>query len=164
MSGMGNVSTNLAKLLLRCELFDIKFSRMEKSQESIPNKGNLGLEISIAAYNVLATDHPKVKRLRESIKKIDEILKSGYSDQLLYENRNVCSEFPEIIFACQSGIARTTEEFLQSQSRYIQYESLKSIGLVLYDAVKAGKAIQIVEEAGKVVLKQTGEYFFGLLT
>ena len=33
---------------------------MEKSQESIPNKGNLGLEISIAAYNVLATDHPKV--------------------------------------------------------------------------------------------------------
>ena len=137
---------------------------MEKSQESIPNKGNLGLEISIAAYNVLATYHPKVKRLRESIKKIDEILKSGYSDQLLYENRNVCSEFPEIIFACQSGIARTTEEFLQSQSRYIQYESLKSIGLVLYDAVKAGKAIQIVEEAGKVVLKQTGEYFFGLLT
>lgn len=92
------------------------------------------------------------------------MLKSGYTYRLLYENQSVCSEFPEIIFARQSGIIRTTEGLLRSQSRQIQYESLKSIGHTLYNTVKAGKAIQIVEEAGKVVLKQTGEYFFRLLT
>lgn len=137
---------------------------MDKTQGPYPDKGNVGLDIGIAAYKVLATDPPKVKQLKEAIKKIDKVLKSGYTDQLLYENQSVCSQFPEIIFARQSGITRTTEDFLRSQSRQIQYESLKTIGLLLYDAVKAGKAIQIFEEAGKVVLKQTGEYFFGLLT
>ena len=137
---------------------------MDKTQGPYPDKGNVGLDIGIAAYKVLATDPSKVKQLKEAIKKIDKVLKSGYTDQLLYENQSVCSQFPEIIFARQSGITRTTEDFLRSQSRQIQYESLKTIGLVLYDAVKAGKAIQIFEEAGKVVLKQTGEYFFGLLT
>ena len=137
---------------------------MDKTQGPYPEKGNVGLDIGIAAYKVLATDPPKVKQLKEAIKKIDKVLKSGCTDQLLYENKSVCSQFPEIIFARQSGITRTTEDFLRSQSRQIQYESLKTIGLVLYDAVKAGKAIQIFEEAGKVVLKQTGEYFFGLLT
>ena len=137
---------------------------MDKTQGPYLDKGNVGLDIGMAAYKVLATDPPKVKQLKEAIKKIDKVLKSGYTDQLLYENQSVCSQFPEIIFARQSGITRTTEDFLRSQSRQIQYESLKTIGLVLYDAVKAGKAIQIVHEAGKVVLKQTGEYFFGLLT
>lgn len=137
---------------------------MEKAKGSHSNKGNLGLDIGIAAYKVLATDPPKVKQLKEAIKKIDEVLKSGYTDQLLYENQSVCSQFPEIIFARQSGITRTTEDFLRSLSRQIQYESLKTIGLVLYDAIKAGKAIQIFDEAGKVVLKQTGEYLLGLLT
>lgn len=137
---------------------------MDKTQGPYPDKGNVGLDIGIAAYKVLATDPPKVKQLKEAIKKIDKVLKFGYTDQLLYENQSVCSQFPEIIFARQSGITRTTEDFLRSQSRQIQYESLKTIGLLLYDAVKAGKAIQIFEEAGKVVLKQTGEYFFGLLT
>lgn len=137
---------------------------MDKTQGPYPDKGNVGLDIGIDAYKVLATDPPKVKQLKEAIKKIDKVLKSGYTDQLLYENQSVCSQFPEIIFARQSGITRTTEDFLRSQSRQTQYESLKTIGLLLYDAVKAGKAIQIFEEAGKVVLKQTGEYFFGLLT
>ena len=137
---------------------------MDKTQGPYPDKGNVGLDIGIAAYKVLATDPPKVKQLKEAIKKIDKVLKSGYTDQLLYENQSVCSQFPEIIFARQSGIIRTTEDFLRSQSRQIQYESLKTIGLTLFNALKAVKAIQIVEEAGKVVLKQTGEYFFGLLT
>ena len=137
---------------------------MDKTQGPYPDKGNVGLNIGIAAYKVLATDPPKVKLLKEAIKMIDEVLKSGYTDQLLFENQSVCSKFPEIIFARQSGITRTTEDFLRLQSRQIQYESLKTIGLTLFNAVKAGKAIQIVEEAGKVFLKQTGEYFFGLLT
>ena len=137
---------------------------MDKTQGPYPDKGNVGLDIGIAAYKVLATDPPKVKQLKEAIKKIDKVLKSGYTDQLLYENQSVCSQFPEIIFARQSGITRTTEDFLRSQSRQIQYDSLKTIGLVLYDAVNAGKTIQTFEEAGKVVLKQTGEYLLGLLT
>ena len=137
---------------------------MDKTQGPYPDKGNVGLDIGMAAYKVLATDPPKVKQLKEAIKKIDKVLKSGYTDQLLYENQSVCSQFPEIIFARQSGITRTTEDFLRSQSRQIQYESLKTIGLVLYDAVKAGKTIQTFEEAGKVVLKHTGEYLLGLLT
>lgn len=137
---------------------------MDKTQGPYHDKGNVGLDIGIAAYKVLATDPPKVKQLKEAIKKIDKVLKSGYTDQLLYDNQSVCSQFPEIIFARQSGITRTTEDFLRSQSQQIQYESLKTIGLVLYDAVKAGKTIQTFEEAGKVVLKQTGEYLLGLLT
>lgn len=137
---------------------------MEKTQGSHYNKSNLGLNIGIAAYKVLTTDPPKVKHLKEAIRKIDETLKSGYTDLLLYENQSVCSEFPEIIFARQSGITRTTEDFMRSRSRQIQYESLKTIGLVLYDAVKAGKAIQIFEEAGKVAIKKGIEVFCGLLS
>lgn len=112
---------------------------------------------------MLATYPPKVKQLKEAIKKIDKVLKSGYTDQLQYENQSVCSQFPEIIFARQSGITRTTEDFLRSQSRQIQYDSLKTIGLVLYDAVKAGKAIQIFEEAGKIAIKKSGDKLLGLL-
>lgn len=136
---------------------------MDKTQGPYPDKGNVGLDIGIAAYKVLATDPPKVKQLKDAIKKIDKVLKSGYTDQLLYENQSVCSQFPEIIFARQSGITRTTEDFLRSQSRQIQYESLKTIGLVLYDAVKAGKAIQIFEEAGKIAIKKSGDKLLGLL-
>lgn len=136
---------------------------MDKTQGPYPDKGNVGLDIGIAAYKVLATDPPKVKQLKEAIKKIDKVLKSGYTDQLLYENQSVCSQFPEIIFASQSGITRTTEDFLRSQSRQIQYESLKTIGLLLYDAVKAGKAIQIFEEAGKIAIKKSGDKLLGLL-
>ena len=137
---------------------------MEKTQESNSNKENLGLNIGIATYKVLTTDPPKVKHLKEAIARIDEVLISGHSDRLLYENQSVCSEFPEIVFARQSGITRTTEEFMRSQPQSIQYESLKAIGLVLYDAVKAGKAIQAFEEASKVALKKAGEDLLGLLS
>ena len=137
---------------------------MEKTQESNSNKGNLGLNIGIATYKVLTTDPPKVKQLKEAIARIDEVLISGHSDRLLYENQSVCSEFPEIVFARQSGITRTTEEFMRSQPQSIQYESLKAIGLVLYDAVKAGKAIQAFEEASKVALKKVGEDILGVLS
>lgn len=137
---------------------------MEKTQESNSNKGNLGLNIGIATYKVLTTDPPKVKQLKEAIAMIDEVLISGHSDRLLYENQSVCSEFPEIVFARQSGITRTTEEFMRSQPQSIQYESLKAIGLVLYDAVKAGKAIQAFEEASKVALKKVGEDILGVLS
>lgn len=137
---------------------------MEKTQESNSNKGNLGLNIGIATYKVLTTDPPKVKQLKEAIARIDEVLISGHSDRLLYENQSICSEFPEIVFARQSGITRTTEEFMRSQPQSIQYESLKAIGLVLYDAVKAGKAIQAFEEASKVALKKVGEDILGVLS
>ena len=104
---------------------------MEKTQESNSNKGNLGLNIGIATYKGLTTDPPKVKQLKEAIARIDEVLISGHSDRLLYENQSVCSEFPEIVFTRQSGITRTTEEFMRYQPQSIQYESLKAIGLVL---------------------------------
>ena len=87
---------------------------MDKIQGPYHDKGNVGLDIGIAAYKVLATDPPKVKQLKEAIQKIDEVLKSGYTDRLLYENQSICSEFPEIIFARQSGIIRTTEGLLRS--------------------------------------------------
>ena len=51
----------------------------------------------------------------------------------------------------------------QSQPQSIQYESLKAIGLVLYDAVKAGKAIQAFEEASKVAIKKAREDILGIL-
>ena len=136
---------------------------MEKTQESNSNKENLGLNIGIATYKVLTTDPPKVKQLKEAIARIDEVLISGHSDRLLYENQSVCSEFPEIVFARQSGITRTTEEFMRSQPQSIQHESLKAIGLVLYDAVKASKAIQAFEEASKVAIKKASEDILGIL-
>ena len=68
-----------------------KISFMEKRQESNSNRSSLGLDISIAAYKVIAIDPPKVRQLKEAIKK-------------------------------------------------------KAILLVLYDAVKAGKAIQAFEQ------------------
>lgn len=136
---------------------------MDKRQESNSNNGNLGLNIGIATYKVLTTDPPKVKQLKEAIARIDEVLISGHSDRLLYENQSVCSEFPEIVFARQSGITRTTEEFMRSQPQYIQYESMKAIGLVLYDAVIASKAIQAFEEASKVAIKNAREDILGIL-
>jgi hypothetical protein len=136
---------------------------MMNIQDASSDKGNLGIDISRAAYKVLTTDPSKVKQLTKAIKKIDEVLRSGYTDQLLYENKRVCSEFPEIIFARQSGITRVTEEFLRSQTPHIQYESLKAIRLSLYNAVQAGKTIQAIEEAGKVAIKHANEKYLGLM-
>lgn len=128
------------------------------------NKSSSGAAYySLAAYHVLTTDPPKVKQLKQAVKRIEEVLKAGYSDLLLYENRSVCSEFPEVVFARQSGITKTTEEFMRSQPQHIQHESLKAIGLASYDAIKACKAIQAFEETGKVALKQAGEDLLGLL-
>lgn len=53
---------------------------------------------------------------------------------------------------------------MRSLPQSIQYESLKAIGLVLYDAVKAGKAIQAFEEASKIAPKKVGEDILGVLS
>ena len=71
----------------------------------------------------------------ESIKEINKALKTGEPDQLLYTNALVCSRFPEIIFAQNSGIIEVSKEAMESQALLVQSDSLKAIGILLYKAI-----------------------------
>lgn len=119
-----------------------------------------------AIDKITNNDSEKVKSLAESIKEINKALKSGESNQLLYTNALVCSRFPEIIFAQNSGIIEVSNEAMESQPLSIQSDSLKAIGILLYKAVLAEKALQTAQEAGKIIIKQATKYLiqnsFGL--
>ena len=92
--------------------------------------------------------------MTESIKEITKALKTGESDQLLYTNALVCSRFPEIIFAQNSGIIEVSKEAMEAQPLQVQSDSLKAIGILLYKSILAEKALQATQEAGKIILKQ----------
>ena len=89
-------------------------------------------------------------------------LKSGESDRLLYTNALICSRFPEIIFAPNSGINRVSKEFMETMSISTQRDSLKAIGIQLYNAIVADKLIQAMGEAGKISIKQALRNLCGL--
>ena len=99
--------------------------------------------------------------MAESIKEINKTLKSFESDQLLYTNALVCSRFPEIIFAQNSGIIEVSKEAIKSQPLTVQYDSLKAIGILLYKSILAEKALQASQEAGEIAIKQAMRNFFG---
>ena len=72
---------------------------------------------------------------------------------MLYTNALVCTKFPEIIFAQNSGILRVSREFMQVQPISVLCDSLKAIGMQLHNAIIAEKAIQALQEVGKTVIK-----------
>ena len=89
-------------------------------------------------------------------------LKSGESDRLLYTNALICSRFPEIIFAPNSGINRVSKEFMETMSISTQRDSLKAIGIQLFNAFVADKLIQAMGEVGKISIKQALRNLCGL--
>ena len=118
---------------------------------------NIWIDVVKAIDKITNCDSEKVKSMAESIKEINKALKSGESDQLLYTNSLVCSRFPEIIFAQNSGIIEISKEAMESQLLTVQSDSLKAIGIRLYNAILAEKALQASQEAGKIIIKQTAK-------
>ena len=108
-----------------------------------------------------AQQYGTIFSMAESIKEIHKALKTGESAQLLYTNALVCSIFPEIIFAQNSGIIEVSKEAMESQPLQIQSDSLKAIGILLYKSILAEKALQATQEAGKIAMKQAMKNFFG---
>lgn len=115
---------------------------------------NIWIDVVKAIDKITNCDSEKVKSMAESIKEINKALKSGESDQLLYTNALVCSRFPEIIFAQNSGIIEVSKEAMESQPLSVKSDSLKAIGILLYKAVLAEKALQTAQEAGKIVINR----------
>ena len=122
---------------------------------------NIWIDVVKAIDKITNCDSEKVKSMAESIKEIKKALKTGESDQLLYTNALVCSRFPEIIFAQNSGIIEVSKEAMESQPLQVQSDSLKAIGILLYKAILAEKALQATQEAGKFAIKQAMKNFFG---
>ena len=115
---------------------------------------NIWIDVVKAINKITNNDSEKVQSMAESIKEINKALKSSESDQLLYTNALVCSRFPEIIFAQNSGIIEVSKEAMESQPLLVQSDSLKAIGILLYKAVLAEKALQTAQEAGKIVINR----------
>ena len=124
-----------------------------KKEETI-NLDSIWIDVVKAIDNIKNNDSEKAKQLIESINEINMALKSGERDRLLYTNALICSRFPEIIFAPNSGINRVSKEFMETMSISTQRESLKAIGIQLYNAFVADKLIQAMGEAGKISIKQ----------
>ena len=115
---------------------------------------NIWIDVVKAIDKITSNDSEKVKSMAESIKEIKKALKTGESDQLLYTNALVCSRFPEIIFAQNSGIIEVSKEAMESQPLLVQSDSLKTIGILLYKAIMVEKALQATQEAGKIVINR----------
>ena len=115
---------------------------------------NIWIDVVKAIDKISYCDSEKVKSMAESIKEINKALKTGESDQLLYTNALVCSRFPEIIFAQNSGIIEVSKEAMESQPLLIQSDSLKAIGILLYKSILAEKVLQATQEAGKIVINR----------
>ena len=124
------------------------------NREETAKLDHIWIDVVKAINKITNNDSEKVKSMAESIKEINKALKSGESDQLLYTNALVCSRFPEIIFAQNSGIIEVSKEDMKSQSLIVQSDSLKAIGILLYKSILAEKALQATQEAGKIIIKQ----------
>ena len=124
-----------------------------KDEETI-KLDNIWIDVAKAINKITNCDSEKVKSMAESIKEINKALKTGESDQLLYTNALICSRFPEIIFAQNSGIIEVSKEAMESQPLQVQSDSLKAIGILLYKSILAEKALQATQEAGKIIIKQ----------
>ena len=136
-----------------------------KKEETI-NLDSIWIDIVKAIDNIKNNDSEKAKQLIESINEINMALKSGERDRIMYTNFLICSRFPEIVFAQNSGINKISAEFMKSQPAVVQSYSLKLIGILLFNSIKSEKAIQATPEAGKIAINQAIKNFipriFGL--
>ena len=124
------------------------------NREETVKLDDIWIDVVKAIDKITSNDSEKVKSMAESIKEIKKALKTGESDQLLYTNALVCSRFPEIIFAQNSGIIEVSKEAMESQPLSVQSDALKTIGILLYKAILAEKALQTAQEAGKIVINR----------
>ena len=124
------------------------------NREETVKLDDIWIDVVKAIDKITSNDSEKVKSMAESIKEINKALKSGESDQLLYTNALVCSRFPEIIFAQNSGIIEVSKEAMESQPLSVQSDALKTIGILLYKSILAEKALQATQEAGKIVINR----------
>ena len=124
------------------------------NREETVKLDDIWIDVVKAIDKITSNDSEKVKSMAESIKEIKKALKTGESDQLLYTNALVCSRFPEIIFAQNSGIIEVSKEAMVSQPLLVQSDSLKTIGILLYKAIMVEKALQATQEAGKIVINR----------
>ena len=67
---------------------------------------------------------------------------------------DIVKAIDKIIFAQNSGIIEVSKETMESQPLKVQSDSLKAIGILLYKAILAEKALQTAQEAGKIIIKQ----------
>lgn len=131
------------------------------NREETVKLDNIWIDVVKAIDKITNNDSEKVKSMAESIKEIKKALKSGESSKLLHTNVLVCSRFPEIIFAQNSGIIEVSKEVMESQPLLVQSDSLKAIGILLYKSILAEKTLQASQEAGKIAIKQAMSNFFG---
>lgn len=136
-----------------------------KKEETI-NLDSIWIDVVKAIDNIKNKDSEKARQLIESINEINMALKSDENDRIMYTNFLICSRFPEIVFAQNSGINKISAEFMRSQPAVVQSYSLKLIGILLYNSIKSEKAIQATQEAGKIAINQAIKNFipriFGL--
>ena len=124
------------------------------NKEDTIKLNNTWIDIVKTINKITSCDSEKVKNMAESIKEINKTLKSGEKSKLLHTNALICSKFPEIIFAQNSGIIEVSRETMESQPLLVQSDSLKAIGILLYKSIRVEKTLQTVQEAGKIVINR----------
>lgn len=109
-------------------------------------------DIVRGAAKTISNESERAQKIDTAILAIDDAIKSNSKDQLICINVDICSKFPEIVFASGSGIIRVTREFMEPQTIDKHIESLRAIGKVLYQAKLIEKIVQVAKESGKVAL------------
>ena len=130
-----------------------------KKEETI-NLDSIWIDVVKAIDNIKNKDSEKARQLIESINEINMALKSDENDRIMYTNFLICSRFPEIVFAQNSGINKISAEFMRSQPTVVQSYSLKLIGILLYNSIKSEKAIQPLRKLGKLLLTRPSKTLF----
>lgn len=120
-------------------------------------------DIVRVAAKVVANDSERVQRINSAILKIDEAIKSKEKYKIMITNAVVCSEFPKIIFASDSGIIRVRRDLVETLSCARHIEALQSIGKVLHNAKQAEKVDQALQEGAKVAVQKGIETVLGMI-
>ena len=120
---------------------------------------NIWIDVMKFISKISNDESEKVKSMAESIKDINTALKSCERNKMLYTNALICSRFPEIIFAPNSGVIQVSREFMEDQPISVLSDSLMAIGIQLRNAIDAEKVIQAAKECGKIVVKRAIENY-----
>ena len=111
-------------------------------------------DIVSAALRSFGNESARVKKINSAILKINKAVESGNRDQIICTNLEVCCEFPEIVFASDSGIVPVHRDFMDVQPYCVQIESLRAIGKALHCSKLNEKVLHALEEGGKVALER----------
>lgn len=118
----------------------------------------LGLNIAKSVYKLATTDAPHIVELKNSLQKVDDVLKRGDSEKILDCNAELAAKHPNV-FSSPFGrysFNKTTKEELLKRTEYERFCTLRSMGYALKDALTFNKAIEGLTETVKV----GAEYYF----